>query len=45
MFCVGGFTGAVGFKYLGFISTLPLAAVLVTLAAVPILDDIVRAPR
>jgi len=29
-----------GFKHLGFISTLPLAALLLVLAAVPIADDL-----
>lgn len=36
----GALAGAVGFKHLGFISTVPLAAVLVTLAAVPLMDDL-----
>lgn len=39
-FC-GGIAGAFGFKYLGYIATLPLALVLVTLAIVPALDDLV----
>ncbi|XUW90398.1 DUF1275 domain-containing protein [Burkholderia sp. M6-3] len=43
-FLVGGLTGAVGFRHLGFASTVPLAIVLVTLAVVPIVDD-VRAYR
>ncbi|MWV17946.1 DUF1275 domain-containing protein [Pseudomonas sp. L-22-4S-12] len=38
-FC-GGVAGAFGFKYLGYIATLPLALVLVTLAIVPALDDL-----
>lgn len=38
-FC-GGIAGAFGFKYLGYIATLPLALVLVTLAIVPALDDL-----
>ncbi|KAA0996063.1 DUF1275 domain-containing protein [Paraburkholderia panacisoli] len=38
MFIVGGVTGALGFKHMGFIATLPLAAVLFTLAFVPLLD-------
>jgi hypothetical protein len=45
MFLLGGLSGAVGFKYLGFIATLPLAAVLLTLAAVPVLDDLMGQPR
>ncbi|MGF6756979.1 YoaK family protein [Paraburkholderia sp. GAS334] len=45
MFFVGGLIGAVGFKHLGFIATLPLALILLTLAVVPVLDDILgRAP-
>lgn len=38
-FC-GALAGAVGFKHMGFIATVPLATVLVALAAVPLLDDI-----
>lgn len=38
-FC-GGLTGAFGFKHLGYISTVPLALLLVTLASVPALDDL-----
>ncbi len=37
-FC-GALAGAVGFKHMGFIATVPLAIVLVALAAVPLLDD------
>ncbi|CAG4889274.1 YoaK family protein [Paraburkholderia saeva] len=40
MFLVGGLIGALGFKHLGFVSTLPLAFILLTLAVVPVLDDI-----
>lgn len=43
-FFVGALTGAVAFKHLGFASTLPFAAVLVTLAILPIVDDL-RARR
>jgi uncharacterized membrane protein YoaK (UPF0700 family) len=39
LFFAGGVTGAVGFKQLGFIFTLPLAGFLLVLAAVPIADD------
>ena len=39
-FFVGGVVGAVGFKYLGYLSTVPLAMVLITLASVPALDDL-----
>lgn len=38
-FVAGGLAGALGFKHLGFISTVPLAIVLLTLAAVPLVDD------
>ena len=45
----GGLAGALGFKYVGYASTLPLAALLVALALVPALDDLVpmfrRTPR
>lgn len=40
LFFLGGLAGAYGFKYLGFVSTLPLAALLVGLAAVPLLDEL-----
>lgn len=40
MFFLGGLIGALGFKYVGFISTVPLACLLLVLAMVPILDDI-----
>lgn len=36
----GGVLGAWGFTHLGYVSTLPLALVLVTLAIVPALDDL-----
>jgi uncharacterized membrane protein YoaK (UPF0700 family) len=44
MFFLGGLAGALGFKHLGFIATVPLAAVLATMAIVPAIDDL-RAPR
>jgi uncharacterized membrane protein YoaK (UPF0700 family) len=44
LFFVGGFIGAFGFRHAGFFFTLPLAAVLLILAAMPIIDDI-RYPR
>jgi len=40
LFFAGGVAGALGFKHLGFASTLPLAAMLVVLALVPVLDDL-----
>ncbi|WP_353189599.1 YoaK family protein [Pandoraea pnomenusa] len=42
MFFLGGLTGALGFKHLGFVSTIPLAMVLIMLAIVPLLDDLAR---
>ena len=42
LFFVGGLTGALGFKHIGFFFTLPLALVLVVLAAMPVLDDLKR---
>ncbi len=42
LFFVGGVTGALGFKHVGFLFTLPLAAVLILLAAGPILTDLKR---
>ena len=44
-FFIGGVVGATAFKALGYIATVPLALVLVGLAAVPILDDVRRALR
>jgi uncharacterized membrane protein YoaK (UPF0700 family) len=47
-FFLGGVTGAFGFKHLGYVATLPLAAILVVLAAVPAVDDLLvwaRRPR
>jgi uncharacterized membrane protein YoaK (UPF0700 family) len=40
LFFIGGIAGALGFKHAGFISTLPLAALLTMLAAVPVIDDL-----
>jgi uncharacterized membrane protein YoaK (UPF0700 family) len=39
-FFVGGFAGALGFKYLGFVSTVPLAIGLWLLALRPFLRDV-----
>ena len=39
-FLVGGVTGALGFKHLGYAATILLSAVLTLLAAGPILADI-----
>jgi uncharacterized membrane protein YoaK (UPF0700 family) len=40
LFFIGGVTGAIGFKHVGFIATLPLAVILLMLAVVPVLDDL-----
>lgn len=42
MFFVGALSGAFGFKHAGFISTVPLAAILLVLAIVPVVDDVVE---
>jgi uncharacterized membrane protein YoaK (UPF0700 family) len=42
-FLVGGLAGALGFKHVGYLCTVPLAALLVLLAAVPALDDLLGA--
>jgi hypothetical protein len=42
MFFLGGVTGAFGFKALGFLATMPLAAALFLLALVPMMDDLAR---
>lgn len=40
MFLLGGIAGAAAFKALGFAAALPFAALLVAMAAVPVLDDL-----
>ena len=40
LFVIGGITGAIGFEYAGFVVTLPLAAILLVLAVVPVADDL-----
>ncbi len=39
-FFLGGISGALGFKHFGFLSTAPLAALLLVLALVPMWDDL-----
>ncbi|WP_114810905.1 YoaK family protein [Paraburkholderia kururiensis] len=39
MFFSGGLAGALGFKHVGYVSTVPLAALLISLAVVPVIDD------
>ena len=41
-FFSGGVIGALGFKQVGYLATLPLALLLVALAGVPTLDDLSR---
>lgn len=43
MFLLGGLAGAFGFKYLGFIVTVPLALALLSLAIIPVIDDLLPA--
>jgi uncharacterized membrane protein YoaK (UPF0700 family) len=40
LFFVGGLTGAMGFKHIGYASTVPLALLLIALASVPAADDL-----
>jgi len=40
MFFVGGVTGALGFKHIGYAATIPLAGLLIVLAIVPLIDDL-----
>lgn len=44
-FLVGGVLGALGFKHIGYRSTVPLAVLLIMLAIVPTLDDLVALYR
>ncbi|MBN8942183.1 MAG: DUF1275 domain-containing protein [Rhizobiales bacterium] len=44
-FFAGGVLGALGFKQIGFFATVPLAALLLLLAGVPLVDDLVTAWR
>ncbi|MFI8381079.1 YoaK family protein [Pseudomonas sp. NPDC079086] len=44
-FFLGGVIGALGFSYLGYIATVPLALLLVLLACVPALDDLLLLAR
>ena len=42
MFIAGGLMGAAGFKHVGFICVVPLAALLLLLSLPPFLDDVRR---
>nr|WP_315399617.1 YoaK family protein [uncultured Duganella sp.] len=44
-FLAGGLAGAFGFKYLGFAATVPLALAVLTLAIIPLFDDLSTARR
>ena len=44
-FFVGGVVGALGFNQVGYVSTVPLAVVLVGLAGVPAMDDLLGMAR
>lgn len=44
-FLAGGVSGAFGFKWLGYVSTVPLAVLLAVLALVPTLDDLLQRRR
>ncbi|CAN7736380.1 YoaK family protein [Variovorax sp. LjRoot178] len=44
-FFAGGVLGAIGFKYVGYVSTVPLALVLLGLAMVPAADDLTTLAR
>ncbi len=39
LFLVGGTVGAYGFKYVGFVATVPLSVLLFVIAIVPVWDD------
>jgi uncharacterized membrane protein YoaK (UPF0700 family) len=43
MFVLGGTVGALGFKYVGFVCVIPLAALLMALSLPPLLKDLPRA--
>ncbi|ANN69420.1 YoaK family protein [Bordetella bronchialis] len=45
MFLLGGVTGALGFKHMGFVATVPLATLLIVLAIVPVFDDLAALGR
>ncbi|MGC2402903.1 MAG: YoaK family protein [Acidobacteriaceae bacterium] len=40
LFFIGGVIGAVGFRHVGFLFTMPLSAMLVLLAIMPLIDDL-----
>ncbi len=44
-FVTGGSLGALGFKAVGFLATIPLALILVVLSLIPVIDDLRRVLR
>jgi uncharacterized membrane protein YoaK (UPF0700 family) len=40
LFFIGGVTGALGFKHVGFFFTMPLSVILLLLASMPVFDDV-----
>lgn len=44
-FFLGGVVGAAGFKHVGYLSTVPLAMILIGLAAIPTYDDVTTLVR
>jgi uncharacterized membrane protein YoaK (UPF0700 family) len=40
LFFIGGVTGALGFKHVGFFFTIPLSIMLMLLAVMPVIDDV-----
>ncbi len=45
LFFVGGVAGALGFKHAGYLATVPLALVLISLGIAPVLDDLAEILR
>lgn len=45
LFFLGGVAGAIGFRHIGFRFALPLAAILMLLAGLPVADDVLRRER
>lgn len=45
MFMAGGLAGAIGFTHVGFVTTVPLAALLLLFASVPLADDFTAVRR
>ncbi len=41
-FLAGGVLGALGFKHMGYLATVPLAALLVVISFMPVVDDVTR---